>query len=102
MSFKVIVRPLAERDLLDAQLWYDDKNPTVGTRFRNCVDDVLQILTLTPLIFPAAHRDVRRAPVPHFPYLLYYALRRDRVLVLGCFHARRDPQVIFRRINTSL
>lgn len=99
MSFPVIVRPLAERDLLDAQLWYNDKSLAVGTRFRQCVDDVLQILTMTPLIFPTAHRDVRRATVQHFPYLLYYAVRRNRVLVLGCFHARRDPQVIFRRIT---
>lgn len=102
MSFKIIVRPLAERDLKDAQLWYNDKSSAVGSRFRNCVDDVLQILTSTPLIFPVAHRDVRRAPVQHFPYILYYVIRRSRVLIVGCFHVRRDPQVIFRRINTRL
>jgi plasmid stabilization system protein ParE len=99
LSFSIVVRPLAERDLLEAQLWYEDKNTGLGEQFRSRVDDVLEILVKMPLIFPTVHREVRRAAVKKFPYILYYTVQQQRVLILGCFHARRDPRVIFRRIN---
>lgn len=99
MSFPVIIRPKAEHDLLQAQSWYDSKRAGLGTRFRNSVDNVLQILSHSPLIFPTIYRDVRRAALKHFPYILYYVFREERVLVTGCFHARRDPQIVLRRIN---
>ena len=101
MSLPVIVRPLAERDLLEAQSWYERKNPGLGTRFRSSVGDVLQLLADSPLIFPAVLREVRRAAVQHFPYVLYYLVRRDRILVIGCFHARRDPRIALRRIDSE-
>ncbi len=101
MSFAIIVRPLAERDLLEAQLWYEDKNSGLGEQFRSRVDDVLKILSETPLIFRRVHHDVRRAAVTNFPYILYYAVRQQRVLILGCFHARRDLRVVLRRIGRS-
>ncbi|HEX3555955.1 MAG TPA: type II toxin-antitoxin system RelE/ParE family toxin [Thermoanaerobaculia bacterium] len=101
MSFPIIVRPLAERDLLEAQRWYEGKNPGLGEQFRRRIDDVLEILSETPLVFRYVHHDVRRAAVKVFPYIVYYVVRRQRVLVLGCFHARRDPRVILRRIGRS-
>jgi plasmid stabilization system protein ParE len=99
LSFSIIIRPLAEQDLLEAQLWYEDKNAGLGEQFRSRVEDVLKILAEMPLIFPIAHRQVRRVAVRKLPYILYYTVRQQRVLVLGCFHARRDPRVILRRIS---
>lgn len=99
MSLPVIVRPLAERDLLQAQRWYERKNPGLGTRFRSSVGDVLQLLADSPRIFPSVLQDVRRAAVQHFPYVLYYVVRQGRILVIGCFHARRDPRIVLRRIS---
>jgi plasmid stabilization system protein ParE len=41
--------------------------------------------------------DVRRALVLHFPYCLYYRVKRDRVVVVAVFHAARNPTVWRRR-----
>ena len=102
MNRQVIVRPLAEQDLAEAQEWYNEKNPSVAIRFRDAVNNVLQLLASSPLIFPAVYRGVRRASVKGFPYLLYYAVRPESVLILGCFHARRNPQIALRRIDREL
>lgn len=99
MSFSIVIRPLAERDLLEAQLWYEAKEVGLGEKFRSRIDDVLKILAEMPLIFPIAHRQVRRAAVRKLPYILYYTVRQQRVLVLGCFHVRRDPRIVLRRIG---
>jgi plasmid stabilization system protein ParE len=101
LSFPVIIRPLAERDLLEAQNWYRPKAPGLGARFRSSVEEVLKRLADFPLTFPKVLGDVRRAAVPHFPYILYYAFRRDQVLVIGCFHARRNPRLVLRRISNE-
>lgn len=99
MSRPVIVQPLAEQDLLEVQLWYRGKNPGLGDQFRSSVDEVLQLLGNSPLIFPAAYGKARRASVNGFPYLLYYVVRSDSVQILGCFHTRRNPKIVLRRIR---
>jgi hypothetical protein len=40
-----------------------------------------------------AHEDTRRALLARFPYALFYRAEPDRVLVIACFHAKRDPLV---------
>lgn len=99
MSLPVIVRSLAERDLLEAQRWYDQRQAGLGGEFRASVDEILLLLSGSPRIFPVYHREIRQASLRRFPYLLYYAVQPERIVVLGCFHARRDPRVVLRRIG---
>jgi len=99
VSHRIAVRQLAEQDLLEIQLWYAGKNPDLGDRFSSSVAGVLQLLGNSPLIFPTAYGKVRRASIKGFPYLLYYVVLSDRVSILGCFHARRNPQIVLRRIK---
>jgi plasmid stabilization system protein ParE len=101
VTHRIAVRQLAEQDLLEAQVWYTGKNPNLGDRFRSSVDRVLQLLGDSPLIFPSVYGKVRRASIEGFPYLLYYVVLPDRVSILGCFHARRNPQIVLRRIKSD-
>ncbi len=34
MSFPVVFRPQAERELLEAEQWYEDRSPGLGRKFR--------------------------------------------------------------------
>ncbi|HEY2294924.1 MAG TPA: type II toxin-antitoxin system RelE/ParE family toxin [Thermoanaerobaculia bacterium] len=101
MSFPIVIRPPAERDLLEAQNWYRQKRLGLGAQFRSSVEEVFKRLTDFPLAFPKVLGEVRRAAVPHFPYILYYAFRRDQIFIIGCFHARRDPRLVLRRISNE-
>ncbi|MEO7191918.1 MAG: type II toxin-antitoxin system RelE/ParE family toxin [Vicinamibacterales bacterium] len=93
MNRPVVFRPQAERELLDAERWYEDRKPGLGRDFRRALDEVLARVAVLPLSFPKVHGDKHRALVPRFPYGLYFALVRDQVVVVGVAHGHRDPTV---------
>lgn len=52
----------------------------------------------TPNAYTPIHCDIRRALLRKFPYAIFYFTEADRVIVLACFHARRNPQEWQNRI----
>ena len=98
MSLPVIVRPAAERDLLEAQRWYEAQRAGLGGEFRAEIDGVLRLINEWPLGFPEVHRGIRRAVLRRFPYLVYYRVEPKRALVIAALHSSRDPRLIRRRL----
>ncbi len=44
-----------------------------------------------PRQFPIVFKNVRRALLRRFPYLLFFVFEDDVLIVIACFHASRDP-----------
>jgi len=91
LSFDVQIGRAAELDLAGAQLWYESQLTGLGADFLSEVSQVLDRLAETPLIYQIAYRDVRRAIVHRFPYLIWYRILGEVVTVLACTHGRFDP-----------
>jgi len=89
----IVFRPQAERELLEAERWYEDRRPGLGRQFRSALDQILTRVGEQPLTFPLVHGEKRRALVPRFPYALYFAVVGDTVVVAGVVHGHRDPAV---------
>lgn len=92
MTFTVIVRGLAEQDFAQVESWYDQERAGLGSEFRDEVDQLMNRLADTPLIYQRSHRNVRRARLRRFPYHVYFAVEGGTVTVLGCIHGRRGPR----------
>jgi hypothetical protein len=43
--------------------------------------------------FPVVYRGRRRAGVRRFPYGIIFEVQEDRVLVIACFHGKRNPKL---------
>ena len=99
MRHRVIVRPLAERDLLDASGWYELRKVGLGGEFLDAFADLQDRLGRTPFIYPEVYRGVRRAVLRRFPYLVYFVVRGQSVQITACLHAARDPRLIRRRLR---
>ncbi|HKI86818.1 MAG TPA: type II toxin-antitoxin system RelE/ParE family toxin [Thermoanaerobaculia bacterium] len=93
MSYDVVVRALAERDLEAAEDWYNRQRPGLGREFREIVSALFDRLSENPQIYPCVHQAVRRAVLRRFPYLVYFVVEDARVVILACLDSRRDPQV---------
>jgi hypothetical protein len=91
LSFDIKIRRAAELDLAEAQLWYESQLTGLGADFLFEVSQVLDQLAETPLIYQIAYRDVRRAIVHRFPYLIWYRILGKAVTALACTHGRLDP-----------
>jgi len=101
VSQQLLVRPLAEQDLLEAQQWYESRRPGLGAEFRSAIDGVLGRIGANPKQYPAVYRGVRRAVVRRFPCLVYFAMAEDRVAVIACLHSRRRPGLVAKRLPTG-
>ena len=93
MTPGLVVRAGAAADIEDAHAWYERTRPGLGEEFLTAVTAVLDRIGDNPGLYPVVHRDTRRALLPRFPYALFYRAEPDRILVIACFHAKRDPLV---------
>ena len=99
MSFDVQVRRAAELDVGEAQLWYEAQRSGLGAEFHSEVSQVIDRLSETPLIYQIVYRDVRRAVVRRFPYLIWYQVLGELVTVLACTPGRQDPRKVIARFQ---
>lgn len=88
----LIVRPAAAEDLEEARFWYEAQRPGLGAEFLDAVEQVLSAVQEMPGRFKVAHGEMRRALVRRFPYCVFFRVRGEDVVVVGCFHGRRDPR----------
>lgn len=99
MSYEVQVRRAAELDIAEAQIWYETQQTGLGGAFRAEVSGVIDRLAATPLIYQIVHRNVRRAIVRRFPYLIWYRVDGQMVVILACTYAGRDPKRVKARLR---
>ena len=91
------LRPLARAEIQEAYEWYEERRPGLGEEFLEAVREVLEAVENAPLRYPVIRRSVRRALLRRFPYSILYVTEPASPVVLGCFHARRDPQQWYDR-----
>jgi plasmid stabilization system protein ParE len=98
MSYEISVRPEAAREVQEAFDWYEEKSEGLGLEFLRAADACIAGITRNPLASPTIYQDIRRALLRRFPYALFYIIKEERIIVLACFHAKRDPIDWMRRV----
>lgn len=93
MSLPIRLRPEAEDDLLSARDWYDQQRRGLGAEFSETVEERFAEIAERPKLYATVLRDVRRAKLRRFPYVVYYRVLADHVEVIAVLHGRRDPDV---------
>ena len=93
MTLPLILRPAARADLLAARDWYEQQRPGLGETFAEAVDVIFRRIEEMPESFAATFRDVRRAKLRKFPYVVYYRVLAERIEVIAVLHGHRDPRI---------
>jgi len=100
MSRRLIIRSVAEADITDAALWYDEREPGLGLEL---VEEV-QAAALRALANPLGclqlrqQPDVRRILTRRFPYRIFFILREDAIVIFAVLHAARHDQQWQQRV----
>jgi plasmid stabilization system protein ParE len=87
---QVVFLPAAADDIDSAYDYYEDQRANLGNRFLAAVRDQVTRLQNEPEIHGVVHQDVRAACVHRFPYVVYYRVLADRVLIVAVQHGSRD------------
>ncbi|MGH9573405.1 MAG: type II toxin-antitoxin system RelE/ParE family toxin [Candidatus Acidiferrales bacterium] len=82
--------PEAAKELIEARDWYADIRPELGERFAQAVDIAVNTIAERPLQFQVVHQRRRRAGVRRFPYGIFFEVQEDQVVVIACFHSKRN------------
>jgi plasmid stabilization system protein ParE len=92
MTRRLVVRSRARLELAEASDWYDAQNAGLGDELLYAFDTALASVMSNPFQFQVVHGKARRAPLGKFPYRLIYMVTDEEVIILSCFHGRRDPK----------
>ena len=92
MTPRLIFRPEAEAELLDARDWYEAERVGLGAVFAAAVETTVTAVQQNPLAYPRVRSDTRRALVRRFPYAVYFRPTDDEIIVLAVMHGRRNPR----------
>jgi plasmid stabilization system protein ParE len=97
MSLPMEFRDEVPAEINEAMAWYEGQEAGMGREFFEALREHLKELAERPEIFAVEYRRIRRAPMRRFPYVVYYRLELDRVIVVAIQHAHRNPRDWRRR-----
>ncbi|UBF23635.1 type II toxin-antitoxin system RelE/ParE family toxin [Kovacikia minuta CCNUW1] len=93
MNYVLVFRPELRKELDEIYSWYESQELGLGDDFLEQIDEALDRICQIPESSPAVYRDVRRAVIRRFPYIIYYRIVSSRVIVTAVFHGRRNSKV---------
>lgn len=100
MTYKLIIRPEAEKDLDDAFSWYEERRKGLGYDFLLQIEAGFRFIEKYPLALTDIYKGVRRYIIKRFPYIIFYSIDNHNVIVLAVLHSGRDPEWIKKRIKS--
>ena len=91
MTRQFIVRPIAQAEMDEAIGWYAQRSVAAAQRFADALAAALVAIRTDPLRYSVVEQGKRRYNLNSFPYDLYFTADEHEVIVLSCFHGRRNP-----------
>jgi plasmid stabilization system protein ParE len=101
MTYRIIVRPEAEREIQEAFDWYEERSEGLGAEFLRAADACLSAVQRTPEASQTAHSEVRRALLRKFPYALFYPRGYDRCSCMFSCQAQSGRLAASRLISNT-
>jgi plasmid stabilization system protein ParE len=94
MNFTLLFHPEIEGDLIAINSWYEEKSAGLGDEFLQIFYSIASSIINNPNLYQKVYNKFRRLLLPKFPYVVYYLLREEQVIIIGVFHHARDPRKI--------
>ena len=92
MTLPVVWLPEADAELKEALARYESIRPELAQRFAEAVVDTVEAIADAPMHYAVVEKGRRRAGVRRFPYGLFFLVEETRIVVIACFHGRRNPK----------
>jgi plasmid stabilization system protein ParE len=94
MVYKAMLQLRARKELLDAWVWYEEKQVGLGDRFENEIYKRIKDIEQHPERYPERKQFFREAKIKTFPYLVIYRIDEEEkvILISSIFHTSRNPE----------
>lgn len=87
------IAPEAEEELSEAVAWYEERRTGLGFELVAIIDRELEAIVDAPLANPPwrSDRAYRMRVVSRFPYIIFFAIGAEEIVVLAIAQGRRRP-----------
>ena len=83
MNRRIVFRPQAELEVVDAWHWYRVRRAETGQAFVDEFNRCIDRISATPETFPKMEGEIRRVLLRRFPYGLFYRVTDEEIVVLA-------------------
>lgn len=97
MRKRVEFRAAARIEFREAISWYNEQRMGLGWEFEEEIYKTLDRVCDSPETYSVAIRDTRRVLVHRFPYVIYYRVESERIVVIAVYHGHRDQDAVTER-----
>lgn len=88
---KISFLPLAQAELDDAFLWYEQQGVGLGYEFLDEFDQSIRLIASFPKLFEQMTEGLRRCLINRFPYGIIYGIDSEKIVVIAVAHLKRKP-----------
>jgi toxin ParE1/3/4 len=88
MNRRLIIRPEAESDIIDAAVWYESREAGLGFEVTAEIHEAIKRVVEYPKAYLLLRKypEVRRILAQRFPYRIFYIVRHDAIVVFAVLH----------------
>lgn len=86
------IQPSAQSHIREAFEWYEQQREGLGLQLLDEIEALLSRIAEHPGMHPIHRDEIHKALARRFPYLLFYIVEPDAVVVIAFLHAHRDPK----------
>jgi hypothetical protein len=91
MNKPVSFHELAEFELNDAAVFFENEMEGLGPRFLSAVQSAVLYIQQHPEASPIIEEDVRCKVLRRFPYSIMFSIKPDRIRILAVANQKRRP-----------
>lgn len=91
MTYKLILKSNAHKELAEAIEYYQSKKKGLGLKFLKCTQKFFDRITKNPLHYPLKSNQFREAYIQKFPYVIIYELIDNEIVVFSVFNTHQNP-----------
>ena len=91
----------AEKDLRDAARFYEQHSSKLRDRFFTAYDNCVEKILTAPVSWMVVRDNIRRFPIPKFPYTIYFQFFPDELYVIAVKHNSRHSNYWLDRLPDS-
>lgn len=93
MTYQLVIKPGAERDIKETTNWYENKQEHLGLKYVEDLDQKLSKVQSNPLLYQVRYKSIRLALLDVFPETIHFSVEENTVYIHAVLGTARDPQL---------
>jgi plasmid stabilization system protein ParE len=92
MSYILEIKDEANREIIEAYLYYQEKRTGLGEEFLEHLDSYFERIVSNPKHFPQKRKPYREAFIKRFPFLIVYEITKNKIIIYSVFNTWQNPE----------